>query len=97
MLCMAAMRFVYGKPFVSTAITGMFDGTVPGRQLQCARALPGIAAGDACGAESRRQGCPAAQRELASGALSLAGGNGADSPGCFHVNFLLGRLKLTPR
>ncbi len=24
-LCMAAMRFVYGKPFVSTAITGMFD------------------------------------------------------------------------
>jgi aryl-alcohol dehydrogenase-like predicted oxidoreductase len=24
-LCMAAMRFVYGKPFISTAITGMFE------------------------------------------------------------------------
>jgi aryl-alcohol dehydrogenase-like predicted oxidoreductase len=24
-LCMAAMRFVYSKPFVSTAITGMFE------------------------------------------------------------------------
>ena len=34
-LCMAAMRFVFAKPFVSTAITGMFedrclDGQLPG-------------------------------------------------------------------
>ena len=27
-LCMAAMRFVYSRPFVSTAIAGMFDATL---------------------------------------------------------------------